>query len=63
MAVSFIGEDNTDLPKVTDKLYHIMLYWVHPAWTGFKLTTLVVIWIQLPYDHGPSQLSKVLLQG
>ena len=23
MTVSFIGEDNTDLPKVTDKLYHM----------------------------------------
>jgi hypothetical protein len=25
------------------KLHHIVLYWVHPTWVGFKLTTLVVI--------------------
>ena len=33
----------TDLPKINDKLYHIMLYRGHLAWAGFELTTWVVI--------------------
>ena len=34
--------ENHDLPQVTEKLYHIMLHWVHLPWARFELTLVVI---------------------
>jgi hypothetical protein len=35
--------ETTELPLVTDKFNRIMLHWVHLAWAGSELTTLMII--------------------
>jgi len=40
--ISWQPEKATDLQQITDKLYHIVLYWVHFAWVGFKLLIVMI---------------------
>ena len=39
LSILFV-EKTTDLPQITGKLDHIMMYRVHLVWAGFELTTL-----------------------
>jgi hypothetical protein len=63
-------EKTTDHPRDTDKLYHIMLYWVHLVMRGIINYNVSAdghwlhrqLLIQLPYDHdhdGPHRISEI----
>ena len=38
-----VPEENHPPAAINEKRYRRMLYWIHLAWAGFELTTLVMI--------------------
>jgi hypothetical protein len=49
-------EKTIDQSQVTDKLYPIMLHRVYLAWTGFELTTLVVLGTDCIGSYNPTTM-------